>query len=110
VLVRMNGWDPAALARLRADSVVQSFLGAIDGPATQDQLEHLSTLIPGEWLSAAARGRPETCAAEVRRQLDLRGPNDLGSAESSCTGRRHRSSLRWSRRTAGSDRWAGCTR
>jgi len=67
----VNGWDPAVLARFRADTVVQSFLGAIDDRATQDQLEHLATLIPEEWLSAAARGRPEACAAEVRRQFDL---------------------------------------
>jgi 5,10-methylenetetrahydromethanopterin reductase len=71
VLVGMNGWDPAVLGRFRADAVVRSFLGAIDDRATQDQLEHLATLIPEDWLSAAARGRPDACAAEVLRQFDL---------------------------------------
>jgi 5,10-methylenetetrahydromethanopterin reductase len=71
LLVRVNGWDPAVLARFRADEVVQSFLGAIDDRATAAQLEHLATLIPKEWLSVAAYGSPAACAQEVARQFGL---------------------------------------
>ena len=33
LMVETNGWDPEVLARFRADSVVASFPGAIDGKA-----------------------------------------------------------------------------
>ena len=52
-LVAMNGWDPAPLERFRADEVVQSVPGAIDAVGTIEQLEHIRTLIPEEWLPAA---------------------------------------------------------
>ena len=71
VLVRMNDWDPAVLTRFRADPFVQGVLGAVDDVATQSDLEHLATLIPPEWLTAAATGTAELCAAEVARQFDL---------------------------------------
>ena len=67
-LVAMNGWDPAPLERFRADPVVQSVPGAIDAVATIDQLEHISTLIPEDWLPAAV-GSAEQCAARVLDQL-----------------------------------------
>lgn len=70
VLVAMNDWDPAVLARFRADELVQSFQGAIDDRATTAELEHLATLIPDEWLAVAATGTPAQCAAEVARQFD----------------------------------------
>jgi probable F420-dependent oxidoreductase len=68
-LVAMNGWDPAPLGRFRADPVVQSVPGAIDAVATVEQLEHIATLIPEEWLPAAV-GSAERCAARVLDQLD----------------------------------------
>ena len=68
-LVAMNGWDPAPLEAFRADPVVQSVPGAIDAVATVEQLEHISTLIPDEWLPAAV-GPAEVCAARVVDQLD----------------------------------------
>ena len=68
-LVAMNGWDPAPLEAFRADPVVQSVPGAIDAVATVEQLEHISTLIPAEWLPAAV-GPAEVCAARVVDQLD----------------------------------------
>jgi probable F420-dependent oxidoreductase len=71
ILVKVNGWDPAVLARFRADDLVQGFRGAFDAKADQAQLEHLATLLPDEWLAPAATGTAEQCAAEVARQFDL---------------------------------------
>ena len=70
-LVAINDWDPAVLERFRADETVRGFLGAIDDRATPEQLEHLATLLPDEWLGAAATGSPDACAAEVARQFGL---------------------------------------
>ena len=71
LLVRTNGWDPAVLARFKADDVVTSVTGAIDSKATTEQLEHMATLIPAEWLAPSATGTPEQCVASIRGQLDL---------------------------------------
>jgi probable F420-dependent oxidoreductase len=71
LLVRTNDWDPAVLARFRADPLVSGFAGALDDKATTEQLEHVATLIPQEWLAAAATGTPEQCAAAIRHQFDL---------------------------------------
>jgi 5,10-methylenetetrahydromethanopterin reductase len=71
LLVHTNGWDPAALARFRADEVASSIPGAIDVLATTEQLEHLAGVLPASWLEAAAVGSPGACAAAVRGQLDL---------------------------------------
>jgi 5,10-methylenetetrahydromethanopterin reductase len=67
-LVTMNGWDPAPLEAFRADPVVQSVPGAIDAVGTIEQLEHIQTLIPEEWLPAAV-GSAEVCAKRVLDQL-----------------------------------------
>ena len=67
-LVTMNGWDPAPLEAFRADPVVQSVPGAIDAVGTIEQLEHIQTLIPEEWLPAAV-GSASTCADRVVDQL-----------------------------------------
>ncbi len=71
LLVRTNRWDPAVLERFRADETVAGFLGGIDQHATTEQLEHIATLIPEDWLAAAATGTPEQCAAAIRGQLAL---------------------------------------
>jgi probable F420-dependent oxidoreductase len=71
LLVETNGWDPAVLTAFRADPMVASFPGAIDGKADTDQLEHIATLIPDEWLEPAATGSAQRCAERVLRQLDL---------------------------------------
>ncbi len=71
LMVRTNDWDPAVLERFRADPLVAGFRGALDAKATTAELEHVATLIPDEWLSAAAVGSAEHCAAMVQRQLDL---------------------------------------
>ena len=71
LMVATNGWDPAPLASFRSDPVVSSMTGAIDGVATPDQLEHIATLLPDEWLEPAATGSASTCAARVLRQFEL---------------------------------------
>jgi alkanesulfonate monooxygenase SsuD/methylene tetrahydromethanopterin reductase-like flavin-dependent oxidoreductase (luciferase family) len=71
LLVRTNGWDPAVLEKFRADEMVQSFQGGIDSLATVDQLEHIATLIPDEWLAASATGSADQCVDAVLGQLDL---------------------------------------
>ena len=71
LMVRTNGWDPAVLAAFRADPFVAGFRGALDNLATTSELEHVATLIPPEWLAAAALGDPVQCATAVLRQMDL---------------------------------------
>jgi probable F420-dependent oxidoreductase len=71
LMVETNAWDPAVLAAFRADPVVSGFPGAIDQVATTEQLEHVATLIPVEWLAPSATGTPDQCAAAVRQQRDL---------------------------------------
>jgi probable F420-dependent oxidoreductase len=67
-LVAINGWDPAVLDRFRDDEVVKSMTGAIDAVATLQQLEHIATLIPAEWLPAAV-GSAAECAQRVVDQF-----------------------------------------
>jgi probable F420-dependent oxidoreductase len=71
LMVETNRWDPAVLSRFRADEVVASMPGAIDAKASTDQLEHIATLLPDEWLEPAAVGSAEQCADRVARQVDL---------------------------------------
>lgn len=69
LLVNTNGWDPVALQRFRDDEVVGSIPGGIDHKATADQIEHIATLIPDEWLEPAATGSAQQCADRVRAEL-----------------------------------------
>ena len=71
LMVRTNGWDPAVLERFRADEFVSGFRGALDAKATTAELEHVATLIPDEWLSAAAVGSAGHCAGKVHEQRAL---------------------------------------
>lgn len=71
LMVATNRWDPAVLTRFRADDVVRTVPGAIDAVATTEQLEHIATLLPDEWLAPAANGSAEQCATAVRRQMEL---------------------------------------
>ena len=57
--------------RFRADPVVAGVAGGLDAVGTTEQLEHVATLIPDEWLAPAATGSPEQCVAAVRGQFDL---------------------------------------
>lgn len=71
LMVSTNQWDPAVLAAFRADAVVGAVGGAIDALATTEQLEHIETLLPAEWLAPSATGSPAQCVAAVRNQFDL---------------------------------------
>ena len=71
LMVRTNDWDPAVLERFRADSFVAGFRGSLDALATTEQLEHVATLIPEQWLAAAATGAPEHCVQMINAQFDL---------------------------------------
>jgi probable F420-dependent oxidoreductase len=71
LLIETNDWDPAPLTAFRSDAMVAGFGGAIDATATSDQLEHIATLIPDEWLAVAATGSPDQCAEAIKGQLDL---------------------------------------
>ena len=71
LMVETNRWDPSVLAAFRADDTVAGFRSAIDVDATTEQLEHIATLIPAEWLAPSATGSAAECAATVRDQLDL---------------------------------------
>ncbi len=71
LMVSTNGWDPAVLERFRADPMVAEFRGALDDKASTEELEHVATLIPDEWLAPAATGSAEQCAAKVAEQFAL---------------------------------------
>jgi probable F420-dependent oxidoreductase len=71
LLVDTNGWDKSVLERFRADELVSTFQGGIDVKATTEELEHIATLIPDEWLSYSATGSPDQCVAAIRHQMDL---------------------------------------
>jgi probable F420-dependent oxidoreductase len=70
LLVRTNGWDPKVLERFLADDVVSSVRG-LDVVGTTEQLEHVATLIPDEWLAPSATGTPEQCVEAIRNQFAL---------------------------------------
>ncbi|HZR79986.1 MAG TPA: TIGR03857 family LLM class F420-dependent oxidoreductase [Candidatus Binatia bacterium] len=71
LMVKTNRWDPAVLRRFRDDDVVKAFRGAIDQLATTEQLEHIATLIPEDWLAPAATGSPDRCVTKILEQFDL---------------------------------------
>jgi probable F420-dependent oxidoreductase len=76
LLVKVNGWDPAVLERFRSDEVISGISGGIDAKATTDELRHLATIIPDEWVAASATGTPAQCARKVVEQFDL-GATDV---------------------------------
>ncbi len=69
LLVSVNGWDPAALAAIRANEVFAHPPGAFDAVGTIEQLETLAEIIPAEWLAAAAIGTPAQCVARIADQF-----------------------------------------
>ncbi len=71
LMVETNRWDPAVLDRFRADPMVATMPGSIDAVASTEQLEHIATLIPQEWLAPAATGDPVRCVETVRSQFAL---------------------------------------
>jgi probable F420-dependent oxidoreductase len=70
LLVSTNGWDPAVLQRFRKDPVVTSVPGGIDHKATAEQIEHIATLIPDEWLEPSATGTAQQCVDRIRKEFD----------------------------------------
>ena len=54
------------LARFRADRSSVRCPGAIDAKATTEQLEHIATLHPDEWLAPAATGTARQCVERRR--------------------------------------------
>jgi probable F420-dependent oxidoreductase len=70
LLVRTNGWDLEVLKKILADPIVSGVRG-LDVVGTTEQLEHVATLIPDEWLAPSATGTPSQCVAAVRNQLAL---------------------------------------
>ncbi|BBZ27671.1 LLM class F420-dependent oxidoreductase [Mycolicibacterium madagascariense] len=70
LLVTTNDWDLAVLQRFRDDHVVQSIGGGIDHHATAEQIEHIATLIPAEWLEPSATGSAQQCVDRVREEFD----------------------------------------
>ncbi len=71
LLVKTNRWDPSVLQRFRQDEFIAGFRGALDTSATAEELEHVATLIPGEWLAPAATGSAERCVEKVQGQFEL---------------------------------------
>lgn len=71
LMVKTNNWYPADLAKFKADPVVRTMGGSIDSRATTEQLEHIATLLPAEWLAPSASGSPEQCARLVQCQREL---------------------------------------
>jgi probable F420-dependent oxidoreductase len=71
LMVKTNGWDPSVLQRFRDDDFVAGFRGALDATATPEELEHVASLIPEDWLAAAATGSAEQCVRRIQGQLDL---------------------------------------
>jgi alkanesulfonate monooxygenase SsuD/methylene tetrahydromethanopterin reductase-like flavin-dependent oxidoreductase (luciferase family) len=71
LLVRTNGWDPQVLQRFRTDPFVAGFHGALDAKATAEELAHVATLIPDDWLAPAATGTPAQCVDAIMGQFRL---------------------------------------
>lgn len=71
LMVSTNNWDPAVLQRFRSDDVVTSIPGGIDHKATAEQIEHIATLIPDEWLEPSATGSAQQCADRIRQEFDF---------------------------------------
>ena len=69
LMVATNNWDPAVLQRFRADSVVTAIAGGIDHKATAEQIAHIATLIPDEWLEPSATGSARQCVDRVREEF-----------------------------------------
>ena len=70
LMVKTNDWDPAVLQRFREDPVVTSITGGIDHKASPEQIEHIATLLPDEWLEPSATGSARRCVERIRKEFD----------------------------------------
>lgn len=70
LLVQTNNWDSAVLQRFREDAVVTSIAGGIDHKASPEQVEHIATLIPDEWLEPSATGSAQRCVERIGKEFD----------------------------------------
>ena len=70
LMVTTNDWDPAVLQRFREDPVVTSIAGGIDHKASPEQIEHIATLLPDEWLEPSATGSPRHCVERIHKEFD----------------------------------------
>jgi 5,10-methylenetetrahydromethanopterin reductase len=59
------------LERFRSDEMVATFSGGFDSVATTQELQHVASLLPSEWLAQSATGTPEQCAVAVHAQLEF---------------------------------------
>jgi probable F420-dependent oxidoreductase len=70
LMVQTNKWDPAVLQQFREDPVVMSIPSGIDHKATPEQIEHIATLLPDEWLESSATGSARQCVDRIRKEFD----------------------------------------
>lgn len=77
-LLRLNGWDPAPLTRLRADPLIAGLGGALaDQAYSPRDLAAVGRLIPRYWLtSSTAAGSPRRCAERLAEYLEA-GADEL---------------------------------
>jgi alkanesulfonate monooxygenase SsuD/methylene tetrahydromethanopterin reductase-like flavin-dependent oxidoreductase (luciferase family) len=61
-----SGGAATVPGRLRLTSIP----GGIDHKATPEQIEHIATLIPDEWLEPSATGSAQQCVDRIRREFD----------------------------------------
>ena len=66
VLVRANGWDPAALERFRNDELVQGYPGAFDAIGTVEELSHLRDDVLPSGVARGVRHRLGGSSAPAR--------------------------------------------
>lgn len=74
LLVHTNRWDPTELETFRTDPVVAGLSGWADAVATREEIERIASVLPAEWLDAAATGSPRHRADRVGAQFDFRRP------------------------------------
>ena len=86
-LAAVNGWDPEPLERLRSQPLLAGIRGAADSVLTREQLVEVASVLPVEWIGAAAVGSARTCHEAFERyreagadELVLHGstPDQLG--------------------------------
>ena len=75
-LAGANGWDLAALDKLRSHPDLVGIRGSADNVLTRDQLRDVSLSLPPEWLTGRRGRRGRECAARWQEYLDA-GADEL---------------------------------